>query len=95
MLYSLPNRHLTPQQAVEAPRWIHGDIRQDGNGDFLALESRFSKNTLQSLSSKGHRLTMLPSWAEMITGSAKVIALDGEGLTAGVDPRRDAYAVAY
>ena len=77
-----------PQEAVEAPRW-----RSEADGSLL-LEGRFPKAAIQTLSSLGHRVTVLDDY-DGVMGSSQVIAIDRERgvLSAGADPRRQAYAI--
>ncbi len=77
-----------PQQAVEAPRW-----RSDPDG-VLMMEDRFAGSTVAALAAKGHRVRVVDAYDE-IMGSAQVITIDREAgvLTAGADPRRQAYAI--
>lgn len=77
-----------PQQANEAPRW-----RSNPDGTLL-IESRFPEKTLETLKSWGHRLEILPDYAEVM-GSSQAIRIDPEtGVrSAGADPRRQAYAI--
>jgi len=77
-----------PQQASEAPRW-----RSNPDGT-LMIENRYPAKTIAGLKAKGHKVQVLPTYAE-IMGSAQAILIDHENgvLNAGADPRRQAYAI--
>ena len=77
-----------PQQANEAPRW-----RSNPDGS-LMMENRFPEKTIAALKSKGHDVQVVEDYAE-IMGSSQVIEIDRKNgvLSAGADPRRQAYAI--
>ena len=81
---------MTPQQAIEAPRFRSLD------GLRLAIEDRVSKEALLGLQQRGHELNLVEGWTATF-GGAHMIHHDPETgvLTAAADPRREAYAIAY
>ncbi len=87
------------QQAIEAPRWSSRAFPASPfphtmhPGD-LAVESRIPESTRQALISRGHKLRVDPPWS---LGSNAGIVLDVNSgvLSAGADPRVDAYAWAW
>jgi len=81
---------MNPQEAVEAPRFL---LRPDGE---LGLEARISSREGKELAARGHRVVEMEDW-DMEAGSAQVILIDAASgvLSAGADPRRDAYAVGW
>jgi gamma-glutamyltranspeptidase/glutathione hydrolase len=87
------------QQAIEAPRWSSRAFPASPfphtmyPGD-MAVESRIPESTRQALIAKGHKLRVDPPWS---LGSNAGIVLDGNTgvLSAGADPRVDAYAWAW
>jgi gamma-glutamyltranspeptidase/glutathione hydrolase len=87
------------QQAIEAPRWSSRAFPASPfphtmhPGD-LAVESRIPESTRQALISRGHKLRVDPPWS---LGSNAGIVLDMKTgiLSAGADPRVDAYAWAW
>jgi gamma-glutamyltranspeptidase/glutathione hydrolase len=87
------------QQAIEAPRWSSRAFPASPfphtmhPGD-LAVESRIPESTRQALISRGHKLRVDPPWS---LGSNAGIVLDVNTgvLSAGADPRVDAYAWAW
>lgn len=88
LLVNLLSFGTSPQGAIEAPRW-----RSDPDG-ILHIEDRFSPTTLDTLRAMGHKLEVKGPWDEMM-GSAQIIRIDQTKgvLTAGADPRRQAYAL--
>jgi gamma-glutamyltranspeptidase/glutathione hydrolase len=87
------------QQAIEAPRWSSRAFPASPfphtmhPGD-MAVESRIPESTRQALIGKGHKLRVDPPWS---LGSNGGIVLDVSTgvLSAGADPRVDAYAWAW
>tara|TARA_B110000196_G_scaffold260319_1_gene231545 strand:+ start:340 stop:2031 length:1692 start_codon:yes stop_codon:yes gene_type:complete len=80
---------MTPQEAIEAPRFrSYQDLR-------VAFEDRFPAYILQGLMDQGHIPNVVNGWTATF-GGAQMILLEGSGtLTAAADPRREAYALAY
>jgi gamma-glutamyltranspeptidase / glutathione hydrolase len=87
------------QQAIEAPRWSSRAFPASPfphtmyPGD-MAVESRIPEATRQALITKGHKLRVDPPWS---LGSNGAIVIDPSTgvLSAGADPRVDAYAWAW
>ena len=77
------------QQAIEAPRWL------SRGGLDLALEARFSQDTVDGLTARGHSVSLRDAWSPEV-GGVQSIVLDPETgvLMGGADPRRDGYVVA-
>jgi gamma-glutamyltranspeptidase/glutathione hydrolase len=84
------------QQAIEAPRWSTRSFPASPfphtmyPGD-LSIESRVAEPVRAQLESKGHKLTVARPWS---LGSNAAIVVDPKTsvLSAGADPRVDAYA---
>ncbi len=84
------------QQAIEAPRWSSRAFPASPfphtmyPGD-MSVEARIPEATRQALISKGHKLRVTSPWS---LGSNGGIVIDGNTgvLSAGADPRVDAYA---
>jgi len=95
ILYQLLTRMIdqdcNPQQAIELPRWVHG--QRDGESA-LHLESRFDPAVVESLRQMGHRIELLSDWADLC-GHAQVIRIDQDGLCGGADPRGDGQVAGY
>jgi gamma-glutamyltranspeptidase / glutathione hydrolase len=87
------------QQAIEAPRWSSRSFPASPfphtmyPGD-MSVESRIPESTRQALIARGHKLRVAPPW---VLGSNGGIVLDVKTgvLSAGADPRVDAYAWAW
>jgi gamma-glutamyltranspeptidase/glutathione hydrolase len=87
------------QQAIEAPRWSSRAFPASPfphtmyPGD-LSVEDRIPETTRRALISRGHKLGVAPPWS---LGSNAGIVVDGNSgvLSAGADPRVDAYAWAW
>jgi gamma-glutamyltranspeptidase/glutathione hydrolase len=91
---------LSPQQAVEAPRfatrsfpdsfWPHRYF--PGR---LDLEGRIPSATATALADRGHRVEAWPDW-EWRAGGVCLVRVDDAGVRwAAADPRRDSYAAAW
>lgn len=81
---------MTPQQAIEAPRFRSmGGVR-------VALENRVTDETARGLIGLGHDLNLIDGWTATF-GGAQMIVWDAENgvLTVASDPRREAYGLAY
>jgi gamma-glutamyltranspeptidase/glutathione hydrolase len=85
------------QQAIEAPRWSTRGFassvfphNMSDAGD-LSLESRMLESVQKALEAKGHKLRPAGAWS---LGSSAAIAIDPKTgvLSAGADPRVEAYA---
>jgi gamma-glutamyltranspeptidase/glutathione hydrolase len=87
------------QQAIEAPRWSSRAFPASPfphtmhPGD-MSVEGRIPETTRQALIARGHKLHVAPAWS---LGSNAGIVLDVSTgvLSAGADPRVDAYAWAW
>ena len=87
------------QQAIEAPRWATRSFPASPfphtmyPGD-LSVESRVAEPVRQALIAKGHKLRASGAWT-MGANAAIVVDLKTGALSAGADPRTDAYAWAW
>jgi gamma-glutamyltranspeptidase/glutathione hydrolase len=87
------------QEAIEAPRWTTQSFPSSVfphtmyPGD-LAVEEGIPETTRQELIARGHKLRVAPAWS---IGANAGIIIDGSTgvLSAGADPRTDAYAWAW
>lgn len=80
---------LSPQQAVESPRF------RIGNGSGVSLESRLPEAVRSNLASRGHDIEVIEGWTANF-GSVQVIQRLPSGvLRTGADMRREAAAMAY
>jgi gamma-glutamyltranspeptidase len=81
---------MTPQQAIEAPRF------RSLRGVSVAIEDRVKHEVLIELDSLGHSVQVITGWTATF-GGAQMIFYDPQTkvLTAAADPRREAYSLAY
>jgi gamma-glutamyltranspeptidase / glutathione hydrolase len=87
------------QQAIEAPRWSSRSFPASPfphtmvPGD-ISVESRIPEATRDALAARGHKVRVAPPWS---LGSNAGIVIDATTgvLSAGADPRVDAYAWAW
>jgi gamma-glutamyltranspeptidase/glutathione hydrolase len=85
------DRGLSPQAAVEAPRWLLGRTWGEETRA-LRIESRFAAPVAASLQRRGHDVRVVEPWSDLM-GHAQVIALEPDGLRGGSDPRADGAAL--
>ena len=98
-LINLVDFGMNIQQAIEAPRWSTRSFPASPfphamhPGD-MAVEARIPEATRQALIARGHKLRVLPAWS---LGSNAAIVIDPTTgvLSAGADPRAEAYAWAW
>jgi gamma-glutamyltranspeptidase/glutathione hydrolase len=81
---------MTPQEAVEIPRY------RTGSGLQLSLEDRIASEVIRDLEARGHEVRVISGWTATF-GGAQMIRFDPTTgtLVAAADPRREAYALAY
>lgn len=85
---------LSPQDAIEQPRWLLG--RTWGNAsDSLKLESRFAPDVVASLREKGHWIELIGDWDEAVGHAGAIIRHANGVLEGGFDPRSNGGVVAF
>jgi len=87
------------QQAIESPRWSTESFPASPfphtmYPGVMAVESRIPETTRQALIAKGHKLRVDPPWSLGSNGGILIDSSTGV-LSAGADPRVDAYAWAW
>ncbi|MBT8395579.1 MAG: gamma-glutamyltransferase [Gemmatimonadetes bacterium] len=81
---------LTPQEAIEAPRF------RSYPGLDVAIEDRMPPATLEELARRGHSLRVVPGWTATFGGAQMIMVEAAVGtLVVASDPRREAYGLAY
>lgn len=87
---------MSPQQAIETPRWLSGRFAIGEPRDTLNVESRFPDKTLAELERRGHRLNRWEPWSER-AGHANCIAVHpvSGALAGSSDPRSDGAAIGF
>ncbi|MBI4520439.1 MAG: gamma-glutamyltransferase [Gemmatimonadetes bacterium] len=81
---------MTPQQAVEAPRFVHE------GGNEVQIEDRVRADVLTALRGRGHEIGTVSGWTATF-GGVQVILIDplSRARRTGADPRREAYGLAF
>ncbi len=93
VLTRMLERGLGPQAAVEAPRWLYGRTWGEPSRS-LRLEGRFDAAVADSLRARGHDVTVVEGWSDLV-GHAQVIRVDADGLVGASDPRADGAALGW
>jgi gamma-glutamyltranspeptidase / glutathione hydrolase len=90
---------MNAQQAIEAPRWSTRSFPMSYFPHTMypgetSVESRIPEDVRKALEAKGHRVKVSGAWS---LGSNAAIVIDPATgvLSAGADPRADAYALAW
>jgi gamma-glutamyltranspeptidase len=81
---------MSPQQAVEAARYIHnGGLR-------VGIERGVRDEVIDALAARGHDINVIDGWNATF-GGVQLILIDPVSGTrrTGADPRREAYGLAY
>lgn len=83
------------QQAIEAPRWLHGKTWGEDSKTFK-LESRISKEITDELDNRGQLVERVEDWDPSM-GHAQGIVIDRQRgvLSAGADPRGDGIGLSW
>ena len=86
---------MTPQQAIDAPRWAYARKLRAPVND-LRLESRIPKEVADELARRGHIIRMEGAYSDVM-GHAGAILIDQTTgvLKGGTDPRCDGLACGY
>jgi gamma-glutamyltranspeptidase/glutathione hydrolase len=81
---------MTPQQAVEAARFIHN------SGTRSQIEDRVPAAVLDALRQRGHQVQPAAGWTATL-GGVQIILIDpvSGARRTGADPRREAYGIAW
>jgi gamma-glutamyltranspeptidase/glutathione hydrolase len=91
---------MNPQEAVEAARFdTQHYVSSFDDHEFLAgslnLESRISEKTIAELKARGHNVTVQSPWGTLSSPTVIVYNSQTGVSSAGADPRRGRYAVAW
>lgn len=60
----------------------------------LSLESRFDGAVVDSLRARGHDVSLVEAWSDLM-GHAQLIRMDADGFTGASDPRADGAALGW
>lgn len=81
---------MTPQEAVEAPRF------RSYEGLRVALEDRIGGDVIRGLEGRGHEVQVIHGWTSTFGGAQMIFVQPDLGTMAvASDPRREAYGIAY
>jgi gamma-glutamyltranspeptidase/glutathione hydrolase len=91
---------MNPQEAVEAPRFdTQHYVSSFDDHEFLPgslnIESRVNLKTVQELSQKGHTVKVQSEWGTLSAPTVVIYDPKNGVASAGADPRRSRYAVAW
>jgi gamma-glutamyltranspeptidase/glutathione hydrolase len=104
MLVNLIDLGLSPQEALDAPRWqlAGAGAGEEGfgageAGGAVLVEEGFDFALLAELARRGHRLTPVDGWERGAFGGGQIILRNPATgvLTGGSDPRKDGAAVGW
>jgi gamma-glutamyltranspeptidase/glutathione hydrolase len=85
---------LSPQAAIEAPRWLLGRTWGQTT-DTLKLESRFAPEVVAELRRRGHDVEIVGAYDEIVGHAGCVIRHPDGTFEGGADPRSDGAVAAY
>lgn len=91
---------MNPQEAVEAPRFdTQHYVSSFDSHEFLPgslnVESRVGPETIKELSDKGHKVKVQREWGTLSAPTVIIYDPSNGVASAGADPRRSRYAVAW
>ncbi len=97
VLHHLLDRRLSPQAAIELPRWSHRPGTAPASAELpeeLKVEEGIPPAVVNGLVAKGHNVEIVGRWS---FGDAAVIVKDPLTGTwmSGADPRRESYAIGW
>lgn len=94
VLVNLVDLEMTPQAALDAPRFCLLDGEPAGR---VAIEADAGQHLIAALQARGHQVVPTSGYERIVFGSGQVIRRDAASsvLIAGSDPRRDGCAVGW
>ena len=85
---------MTPQEAIDAPRWLYG--RSWGSvSNGLRIESRFNEEVYSSLRQKGHAVEKAAPYSDVMGHAGALLVHQNGVIQGGSDPRGDGLAAGY
>lgn len=92
---NLINHGLNIQAAIDAPRWVHGQVPGE-SGEVVHLESGFPASTLQALTALGHQVRGAGHLNSMMGFAQGIMINQANGLLmGGSDPRADSTSIGW
>jgi gamma-glutamyltranspeptidase / glutathione hydrolase len=101
MLVNLLDLRMSPQQALNVPRWRlaidGGGVGALDPGGLVFLEDGWDFRTLAALTRRGHRVAPVDGLERHVFGGGQIILRDPQTrvLTGGSEPRQDGHAVGF
>jgi gamma-glutamyltranspeptidase/glutathione hydrolase len=102
MLVNMVDLDMSPQLALDVPRWrlaLDGrpGVGAEDPGGLLYIEEGWPFEVMAALAQRGHHLAPVGGFARRVFGGGQIIVRDPETrvLTAGSEPRKDGCAVGY
>lgn len=90
MIVNFIDHGMDVQTLIEAPRW------RSIVGNDVSIENRYAASTLDGLASRGHVLTRLDAYSDVMGGAQAICIDQARGcLQGGADPRREGYAIGW
>jgi gamma-glutamyltranspeptidase / glutathione hydrolase len=87
---------LNIQQAIEMPRWLHGQAYDANGTETLLVEGRFPAETLQTLQHMGHTVQEGDAWLTAMGYAQGIIFDPATGvMQGGSDPRAEGIAAGW
>ena len=74
----------TSKEAIEAPRWLHGETGPQTTDSKLLLESRFGKDIAEALERMGHEVVVTGACGMIVWGTRKAF---GSAMMSTLEPR--------
>jgi gamma-glutamyltranspeptidase/glutathione hydrolase len=92
-LVGLLDDGLTPQQALELPRFLPSQRGAGAQREYaVEMEDGFAPSTIRRLQAMGYTLNFISLAGELRMGYAAAVAIGNGSVTAGADPRRSGAA---
>lgn len=86
---------MTPQEAITAPRWLHGRTWGAESND-VKLEGRIPSSVVQELIKRGHPVNVVEDYTDTMGHAGAILIHQETGLLQGAaDPRSDGLAAGY
>lgn len=86
---------MSPQDAINAPRWLHGRT-WGASSNNLKVEGRVPNAIIQELKKKGHPIDVVDDYTDVMGHAGAILINSQTGVLQGAsDPRGDGSAVGY
>ncbi len=101
MLVNMLDLGMTPQQALDMPRWMlagpDAGLGAQEAGGLVRMEDGWDFGIMAELARRGHRLAPVDGFGRAVFGGGQIILRDPETgvLIGGSDPRKDGCAVGW